>query len=132
MSMAQQRHPSSHRAYHGFPSSVSPTIIPFACVKARFASTSSQVRTFPLLTIGILIPESSAASRSTSRRSAAPCLRRRADTVRACSVIQDAPAASKRRANVSVCEAGWQRRSFAETGTGRECERFDTEHDVSE
>ena len=37
---------------HGFANSASPTMIPSAPVSAWFATTSSHVRTFPLLTTG--------------------------------------------------------------------------------
>ena len=55
------------------------------------------------------------------------CLRRRAETCRAWRVSQEAPAASRRAPRSGVLAAFWQRRSLADTGTGRVWDRAETE-----
>lgn len=107
----------------GFPSRVSPTMIPPAPVNSAFCNTSSQVRTLPLLTTGTPIPSTRA---FTTDRSAAPCLRRRADGWRACSARKAAPDASRLLASVIVDDAGLQSRNLTETGTLRDRDRDET------
>jgi hypothetical protein len=97
--------------------------MPLAPVKSLLRDTSSQVRTFPLLMIGVSTPSTRA---FTTERSAAPCRRRRADGWRACRARNVAPEAWRLLASVSVDDTGLQRRNLAETGTLRECERDET------
>src|SRR6266702_7213638 len=98
-------------------------MMPLAPVYSAFCNMSSQVRTFPLLTTGTPIPSTSA---FTTDRSAAPCLRRRADGWRACNARKAAPDASRLLASASVDDAGLQSRNLAETGTLRDRDREET------
>jgi len=96
---------------------------PLAPVYSLLWSTSSQVRTFPLLMTGMSTPSTRA---FTTERSAAPCRRRRAEGWRACKARKAAPDAWRLLASVSVEDTGLQRRNLAETGTHNECERDET------
>lgn len=107
----------------GLHSRVSPTMMPLAPVNSAFCNTSSQVRTLPLLTTGTPIPSTRV---FTTDRSAAPCLRRRADGWRACNARKAAPDASRLVASASVDDAGLQSRNLAETGTLRDRDRDET------
>lgn len=92
-------------ANQGFPNNVSPTIRPSAPVCSRLFERSSKTRTLPLLIMG-MVSRSDCFSFLTSDKSAAPCLRRLAEVVRACKVIQDEPDACSRSANSTVLEDG--------------------------
>jgi hypothetical protein len=97
--------------------------MPVAPVKSLLRDTSSQVRTLPLLMIGM----STLSTRAfTTERSAAPCRRRRADGWRACRARKAAPDAWRLLASVSVDDIGLQRRNLAETGMFRERDRDET------
>ena len=98
-------------------------MIPPAPVYSAFCDTSSQVRTLPLLTTGTPIPSTRV---FTTERSAAPCLRRRADGWRACKARKAAPDASRLLASASVDDTGLQSRNLAETGTLRDRDRDET------
>jgi hypothetical protein len=97
--------------------------MPLAPVKSLLHNTSSQVRTLPLLMIGM----STLSTRAfTTERSAAPCRRRRADEWRACRARKAAPDAWRLLASVSVDDTGLQRRNLAETVMLRERDRDET------
>ena len=102
----------------GFASNVSPTITPSAPVSLLFNAISSQVLTFPLLTTGIPNPRSTRSL--TTLKSAAPARLRRAETCRACNVIQEAPCAANLDARSDVWDVGVHNRNFVEIGTERD------------
>jgi len=95
----------SKNTNHGFPRRVSPTIRPSAPVMLRFSERSEKDRTFPLLIMGTWM-DGESFSRLTCERSAAPCLRRRADTFLAWRVTQEEPCACKRSTKSRVFSTG--------------------------
>lgn len=112
----------------GFPSILSPTIMPSAPVSSRFLTIWSHVPTLPLLTTltPACDPPKVSFKAFTAPKSADPALLLRALTCLAWRVIQDAPFAAMRVPSSEVRVLGEQSRILALIGTEREWDSWDT------